>query len=137
MQFLMISKSFRITWIHIWIQLSKKTAIRLSSTTPAALMASVSTAHPWSTGPRLQSVSILPAALLVNGKCRVENVPDISDVRVILAILEDLGVVVKKLPGGVVTFDTNGGTPATITEQRIAKDGKVINEFDYPVSLEN
>ena len=56
-------------------------------------------------GAKNAAVAILPAAILIEGKCRVENVPDISDVRVILAILEDLGVVVKKLPGGVVTLD--------------------------------
>ena len=32
-------------------------------------------------------VAILPAALLVNGPCRIENVPDISDVRILLDIL--------------------------------------------------
>ena len=57
-------------------------------------------------GAKNAAVAILPAAILIEGKCRVENVPDISDVRVILAILEDLGVVVEKLPGGVVTLDS-------------------------------
>ena len=28
-------------------------------------------------------VAILPATLLVKGKCRIENVPDISDVRIL------------------------------------------------------
>ena len=32
-------------------------------------------------------VAILPAALLVDGVCRIENVPDISDVRVLLNML--------------------------------------------------
>ena len=32
-------------------------------------------------------VAILPAALLVNGPCRIENVPDISDVRILLDIM--------------------------------------------------
>ena len=57
-------------------------------------------------GAKNAAVAILPAAILIEGKCRVENVPDISDVRVILAILEDLGVVVEKLPGGAVTLDS-------------------------------
>ena len=32
--------------------------------------------------------------------------------------------------GGVVTFDTDGGEPATIAEQRIAKNGKVLRPAD-------
>ena len=36
-------------------------------------------------------VGILPATILVQGKCRIENVPDISDVRIMLDILRDLG----------------------------------------------
>ena len=57
-------------------------------------------------GAKNAAVAILPAAILIEGKCRVENVPDISDVRVLLSILQDLGVVVEKLPGGTVTLDS-------------------------------
>jgi UDP-N-acetylglucosamine 1-carboxyvinyltransferase len=39
-------------------------------------------------GAKNAAVAILPAALLVEGKCRVENVPDISDVRILLDILQ-------------------------------------------------
>ena len=52
------------------------------------------------------AVAILPAAILIEGKCRVENVPDISDVRILLDILSDMGVVVERLPDGVVTLDS-------------------------------
>ena len=41
-------------------------------------------------GAKNAAVAIIPAALLVQGKCRVENVPDISDVRILLDILEEL-----------------------------------------------
>ena len=37
--------------------------------------------------------------------CRIENVPDISDVRILLDILEDMGAVVTKDPDGVVVLD--------------------------------
>ena len=50
-------------------------------------------------------VAILPAAILVGGKCRVENVPDISDVRILLDILEDMGAEVKREEGGTVLLD--------------------------------
>ncbi len=44
-------------------------------------------------GAKNAAVAILPAALLVQGKCRIENVPDISDVRILISILEGLGAV--------------------------------------------
>ena len=56
-------------------------------------------------GAKNAAVAILPAALLVKGVCRIENVPDISDVRILLDILEDMGAVVTKEPGGVVILD--------------------------------
>ncbi len=59
-------------------------------------------------GAKNAAVAILPAALLVNGKCRVENLPDISDVRTLLQILEDLGAVIThEEPGTVVIDSTN------------------------------
>jgi len=56
-------------------------------------------------GAKNAAVAILPAALLVDGVCRVENVPDISDVRILLDILTDMGVKVTKDAPGVVTLD--------------------------------
>ncbi len=46
-------------------------------------------------GAKNAAVAILPAALLVKGKCRIENVPDISDVRILISILEGLGAIVQ------------------------------------------
>ena len=40
-------------------------------------------------------VAIIPAALLVDGKCIIENVPTINDVSVITNILSQLGAKVK------------------------------------------
>ena len=56
-------------------------------------------------GAKNAAVAILPAALLVSGKCRVENVPDISDVRILLEILEDMGASIDRSEPGVVTMD--------------------------------
>ena len=57
-------------------------------------------------GAKNAAVAILPAALLVNGVCRIENVPDISDVRILLSILEGMGAKVNKEETGVVTIDS-------------------------------
>jgi len=56
-------------------------------------------------GAKNAAVAILPAALLVAGKCRVENVPDISDVRILLDILADLGAKITREEPGVVILD--------------------------------
>ncbi len=56
-------------------------------------------------GAKNAAVAILPAALLVNGVCRIENVPDISDVRILLSIVQDLGATVTQPEEDVVIID--------------------------------
>ncbi len=46
-------------------------------------------------GAKNAAVAIIPAALLVDGVCRIENVPQISDVTLILQILRELGANVR------------------------------------------
>ncbi len=59
-------------------------------------------------GAKNAAVAILPAAILVCGKCRVENVPDISDVRILLDILADMGAqITYEEPATVVLDCTN------------------------------
>ena len=47
------------------------------------------------TGAKNSAVAILPATLLVNGKCTINNLPNISDVQNICNILENLGSIIK------------------------------------------
>ena len=56
-------------------------------------------------GAKNAAVAILPATLLVAGRCRVENVPDISDVRILLSILEGMGATVEHPEENVVIID--------------------------------
>ena len=56
-------------------------------------------------GAKNAAVAILPAALLVNGKCRIENVPNISDVRILLDMIEGMGAIVSRVGDGVVEID--------------------------------
>ena len=58
-------------------------------------------------GAKNAAVAILPAALLVSGKCRIENVPDISDVRILLDILEGMGADIHKPEPHVVEIDAS------------------------------
>ncbi len=48
-------------------------------------------------GAKNAAVAIIPAALLVDGVCRIENVPQISDVTLILQILRELGADVRTI----------------------------------------
>ena len=57
-------------------------------------------------GAKNAAVAIIPASLLVDGVSRIENVPDISDVRILLAILEDMGAVITYPEPGVVVIDS-------------------------------
>ena len=56
-------------------------------------------------GAKNAAVAILPAALLVSGKCRIENVPNISDVRILLDILEGMGADIQCPEPHVVEID--------------------------------
>ena len=56
-------------------------------------------------GAKNAAVAILPAALLVRGQCRIENVPDISDVRILLGILEKMGAKIQHEEENTVIID--------------------------------
>ena len=56
-------------------------------------------------GAKNAAVGILPAALLVEGVCRIENVPDISDVRLLLEILSSMGAVIHRLSPNTLEID--------------------------------
>ena len=71
-------------------------------------------------GAKNAAVAILPAALLVNGVCRIENVPDISDVRILLQIIEGMGAKVEKCEPGVVIIDSTDLT-CTSPDEELAK----------------
>ena len=56
-------------------------------------------------GAKNAAVAIIPAALLVDGVCRIENVPQISDVTLILQILRELGADVRTINRTTVEID--------------------------------
>ncbi len=59
-------------------------------------------------GAKNAAVAILPAALLIDGRCVIENVPDISDVESIIAMMNSLGAKAKKLDCNTVEIDASG-----------------------------
>lgn len=56
-------------------------------------------------GAKNAAVGILPATLLVKGNCRIENVPDISDIRLLLQILDEMGATIRHLSANVIEVD--------------------------------
>ena len=56
-------------------------------------------------GAKNAAVGILPAALLVDGVCRIENVPDISDIQLFFDILTRMGATVRMI--NKTTFELN------------------------------
>ena len=57
-------------------------------------------------GAKNAAVAIIPAALMVDGVCRIENVPMISDVTLSLKILEELGASIRLLNAHTVEIDS-------------------------------
>lgn len=58
-------------------------------------------------GAKNAAVAILPATLLVEGKCHLENVPNISDIRSFIKILESLGSKVEYITEHEIIIDNS------------------------------
>ena len=58
-------------------------------------------------GAKNAAVAIIPAALLVNGVCRIENVPDISDVDSIIKMISSLGATVERKDRNTLIIDSS------------------------------
>ena len=58
-------------------------------------------------GAKNAAVAIIPAALMVSGPCRIENMPQISDVTILLGILQDLGAKVRYVNPHTVEIDSS------------------------------
>ena len=57
-------------------------------------------------GAKNAAVAIIPAALLVNGVCIIENIPDIKDVRLIIEMLVHLGARVTYINDTTISVDS-------------------------------
>ena len=56
-------------------------------------------------GAKNAAVAIIPAALIVDGVCRIENMPQISDTDMLLTILKELGAKVRFINSATVEID--------------------------------
>ena len=57
-------------------------------------------------GAKNAAVAIIPAALMVDGVCRIENMPQISDTDMLLTILSQLGAKVRVMCPGTIEIDS-------------------------------
>ncbi len=57
-------------------------------------------------GAKNAAVAIIPAALMVDGICRIENMPQISDTDMLLTILTQLGAEVRMICPGTIEIDS-------------------------------
>ena len=57
-------------------------------------------------GAKNAAVAILPAALLINGTCTINNLPNISDVKIYCEILEKLGAKIQWNSANEITIDS-------------------------------
>lgn len=57
-------------------------------------------------GAKNAAVAIIPAALMVDGVCRIENIPQISDTDMLLTILTHLGVEVRMINPSTIEIDS-------------------------------
>jgi UDP-N-acetylglucosamine 1-carboxyvinyltransferase len=56
-------------------------------------------------GAKNAAVAIIPAALMVDGVCRVENLPEISDVKTLLSILKEMGARIRIVDKRTIDID--------------------------------
>ena len=59
-------------------------------------------------GAKNAAVAIIPAVILSDGVCRIENVPNIQDVNLIAEILQQMGATVKRIDKATLEIDPKG-----------------------------
>ena len=88
-------------------------------------------------GAKNAAVAILPATLLVKGKCHLENVPNISDIRAYCKILESLGSKIEYISDNELIIDNSEVNSAIASYDLTSKFrasyyliGALIGRFD-------
>ena len=72
-------------------------------------------------GAKNAALPIIAASVFANDVCRIENVPNISDVRMMIKILEFLGAEVARPEPNVILVDPKNVTPVTIPDKMTSK----------------
>ena len=72
-------------------------------------------------GAKNAAVAILPATLLIDGVCTIENLPNISDVKTSCKILENLGAKITWNTPNEITIDTRNINQTIASEELTRK----------------
>lgn len=72
-------------------------------------------------GAKNAAVAIIPAALMVSGPCRIENIPQISDVTMLLNILREMGANIRTINKNTMEIDCTGVSTAQATFDMMRK----------------
>lgn len=72
-------------------------------------------------GMKNAALPILYACVLVCGKCTIENVPDVRDVRMSLDILKSMGAEITRLADETYEIDCSGFDPGTSNPEMVKK----------------
>lgn len=79
-------------------------------------------------GAKNAAVAVLPAVLLADSPCTIENLPEISDVRAICSCLEALGAKVTYINGSTVEIDPTGVNSFVVSKE-MAKNMRASSYF--------
>lgn len=72
-------------------------------------------------GAKNAAVAILPAVVLAESPCRIENIPDISDVKTLTLILQEMGAKVEYLDRHTVEIDPRPVDTDCVSSERARK----------------
>ena len=72
-------------------------------------------------GAKNDAVAVIPAALLIDGPCRIENVPRISDVKVIIEILAQMGAYIEYEDENTIIIDTSDVKSHVVNSTELVK----------------
>ena len=89
-------------------------------------------------GAKNAAVAILPAALLIDGICTIDNLPNISDVKIYCDILQDLGAKITWNNEHEITIDTRNISSHDLPLEKTSKFrasyyliGSLLGRFGY------
>ena len=83
-------------------------------------------------GAKNAAVAIIPASILAQGTCIIENIPRISDVTVLIRILKDMGASVQMLDNTTMEIDTSN-TMLPVVPYELAR--RMRGSYYFLVSL--
>ena len=72
-------------------------------------------------GAKNAAVAILPAAILSDGICIIENVPDILDISILKNILHEIGAKITRINETSIQIDASGINSYTATNKEIGQ----------------